>query len=157
MSVHSLALWLQNHGIGLALRKSDPLVGVVLQNVHILGLVALLAAVLLLDLRLLGLGLTNRPAPDLARRLRPVFWLGAAAVSASGLLMFVSDAVRYSGNEALQVKLVLLAAALAFQLLVVGRAGASFAPRSLPAGAVAVLSLFLWVSVGLAGRAIGFV
>ncbi|HMA50797.1 MAG TPA: DUF6644 family protein [Magnetospirillaceae bacterium] len=156
MSVHSLALWLQNHGVGLFLRKSDPLVGVVLQNFHILGLVALLAAVLLIDLRLLGLGLTSRSAPDLARRLRPVFWLGAVTVGTSGLLMLVSDAVRYSNNDALLVKLALLPWALAFQLGV-ERIGIQLRPRSLPAAGTALLSLLLWVSVGLAGRAIGFV
>ena len=151
MTVHSLALWLQNHGIGLALRKSDPVVGVVLQNFHILGLVALLAAVLLIDLRLLGLGLTSRPAPELARRLRPVFWLGAATVAGSGVLMLLSDAVRYSNNDALQVKLALLPLALAFQLIAVGWVGTRLRPRSLPAAGTALLSLLLWVSVGLAG------
>ena len=156
MNFHPIAVWLQNHGIGLFLRKSDPLFGVVLQNFHILGLVTLLAAVLLIDLRLLGLGLVNRPAPELARRLRPLFWLGAATVAASGVLMFVSDAVRYSGNDALLVKLALLPVALAFQLAVVGGAGTQARPRSLAAIAASAGSLFLWVSVGLAGRAIGF-
>lgn len=155
MNFQPVALWLQNHGIGLILRKADPLVGVILQNFHILGLVALLAAVILVDLRLFGLGLVSRPAPQLVRALRPLFWGGAALVAGSGLLMFASDAVRYSGNEALQVKLGLLAAALLYQLLVIGRAE-RLRPRSAPAGAAAAASLVLWFSVGLAGRAIGF-
>jgi len=75
---------------------------------------------------------------------------------ASGVLLFVSEALKCYGSSAFRVKMVLLVAALVFHATVfrsVSRAEASSPVWRRIAGAGA---LALWFGVGLAGRGIAF-
>ncbi len=76
---------------------------------------------------------------------------------ATGMLLFTSEALKCYGNESFRAKMVLLFFALAFRFTVyrrVLRAENGLLPRW--AKVIAGISLVLWFSVGLAGRAIGF-
>jgi hypothetical protein len=94
-------------------------------------------------------------AADLALRLAPWTTGGLLTVLITGPVLFGSDLTRYVNNPAFVLKMALLAAALAahFTLhrITVG-AGAAFKPARQKLAAV--LSLILWSSVVLAGRAI---
>jgi hypothetical protein len=146
---------LQSSPVGHLINGSDHLVGAAVQVVHIGGIVALLTAVLLVALRLLGLGLKQQSLAEVEKLARPFLWGGLAATVVSGTLFFISTAVIYATKEALQIKIVLLVLALLLQFGLIKRLVAHPASKALSTGA-AVASLVLWFSVGLAGRAIGF-
>ena len=68
----------------------------------------------------------------------------------TGFLLFTSEAVKCYGNDSFRAKMVLLFTALLFRFALYPKLTQSWG--KLAAG----LSLVLWFSVGLAGRAIGF-
>jgi hypothetical protein len=127
----------------------------VIQSVHIIGLALLVGTICLVDLRLLGLGMRNQPVRDLASRVAPWTSAGLLTVLITGPVLFGADLSRYLKNPAFVVKMGLLAVALAghFTLhrIVVRDAGTLQPARQKLA---AILSLILWSSVILAGRAI---
>ena len=129
------------------------------QSFHLMGLTILLATVLLLDLRLVGLGRKDYGLSWLARQLKP-WTLGAfTVVFASGLLMFLATPGKYLGSRPFRLKMVLLCLALLFHFGVLRRfAAADSGARPRPVDLlVACLSLTLWFGVGWAGRAIAFI
>ena len=125
-----------------------------IEAVHLLALALLGGAILMLDLRLLGVGLTSQPASSVERETRP--WLvGALAMMViTGSLLGVSEALKLYDKRAFWVKMVALACALVFTFAVktpLVRHGPAWAGRPL-----AVLSIALWLTVAIAGRWIGF-
>ena len=123
-----------------------------------MGLAVLGGALLLVDLRLLGVGMRGVPVATLARSARP--WLrGSLALTVgSGVLLFLSEALKCYENPAFWLKLVLLIAALLFAGLVRGRFTDDTGTVPLRSGArlAGATSLTLWVGVAVAGRGIGF-
>jgi hypothetical protein len=107
----------------------------VIQSVHLIGLTMLVGTIAIRDMQLLGFGLRRRV------EMAPWMWAGLIVVVITGPLMFWSDMPRYLANPAFLVKMPLLLLALLTQL---------GPPRKI----TAVLSLALWSSVILAGRAI---
>ena len=146
---------LEASALGTAIRDSAWLFPVI-EAVHLLGLALLGGAVLVVDLRLLGVGLVQRPVAYVARQLTP-WLLGAITVMvASGVPLFLSEAVKCFHSEAFRLKMVALALALAFTFGVRNPLAKS---QPLPARwnrAVALCSLALWLTVAAAGRWIGF-
>ena len=106
---------------------------------------------------MLGLGLTGQPVSRLARRARP--WLVASVLLmvATGIPLFLSEAIKAYCNTSFRVKMTTLPVALAFTLgvreRVAGDVGLDPGPRCKVIGAV---SLALWITVAAAGRWIGF-
>lgn len=129
------------------------------QSFHLLGLTMLLATVVALDFRLLGIGLRDYPLSGLARQLKP--WTGGALalVLSSGLLIFLATPGKYLDSNPFRVKIALLCSALLFHFGVLRRftASDSLARPRLVNIVVACLSLTLWFGVGWAGRAIAFI
>ena len=124
---------------------------------HILSIGTLVGAILVMDLRLLGVGRDVAAAP-LLRLLRRVIGVAFALAVLSGLALFSIRASEYAANPAFRAKLALLALAglnfAAFHVLARGTDPSAPPPA---ARAMAVLSIGLWVSVLVAGRFIGFV
>ena len=147
---------LEQTALGGVIRESTWLFPVV-ESVHLLGLATLGGAVLVLDLRLLGFGLRGKSAAYVLEQSRP-FLLGAIAVMfATGVPLFLSEAVKCYWSDAFWVKMGALSLALLFTFGVRNRLVRS-RPR-LDAGlarAIAGVSLTLWLTVAVAGRWIGF-
>jgi hypothetical protein len=131
----------------------------VVQSFHLMGLTILLATVLLLDLRLVGLGMNDYGLSWLARQLKP-WTLGAfAVVISSGLLMFLATPRKYLDSHPFRLKMALLCLALLFHFGVLRTfTAADSEARSRRVDVlVACFSLTLWFGVGWAGRAIAFI
>jgi len=126
-----------------------------IQSVHIIGLTILVGTICLLDFRLLGIGARGQSVGDLASTLAPWTSGGLLTVLITGPLLFGSDLSRYLSNPAFILKMLLLALALAGHFTLhrsVVRNEAMFRPGRQKL--VAALSLILWSSVVLSGRAI---
>src|SRR5215467_7129286 len=116
----------------------------VIQSVHLIGLTILVGTIAIVDLHVLGFGIRRR---SISTDLKSWTWAGLITMSITGPLLFWSDWQRYVHNPAFLAKMVLLAIALLTHFTV--------RRKPTPRGRLAaVLSLLLWISVVLAGRAI---
>ena len=148
--------WCEATWLGNTIRMSLWLFPVI-EAVHLLGLCLLGGAIILVDLRLLGLGLRRYPIPQIARDAAP--WLAASVVImlSTGVALFLSESVKCYYNQAFWVKITTLPIALAFTYGVRQRVARRAADDpTATTRAVAAISLVLWFTVAAAGRWIGF-
>jgi hypothetical protein len=156
MSLLPFFEWCESSGIGSAIRDSLWLFPVI-ESVHLLALALIGGAVLVVDLRLLGLGLRQQPVARLARDVQPWLAGGLVVMVASGLLLFLSEAIKCYHNAAFWTKMAFLLPALIFTFTVRRKVAAGENHvRPLWRKLVAVTSLTMWSVVGAAGRWIGF-
>lgn len=125
-----------------------------LEVVHIIGIALLFGSLMVLDLRLTGLG-RALPLEALARLALPVSLGGFLLAAASGLVMFAADAAGLLTHPAFQLKFLLICAAGLNAALFHARGGLRKADGT--AFTQAVLSLALWMGVIACGRAIAYV
>jgi len=148
--------WFEASALGDAVRTSLWLFPV-LEAIHLLGLCLLGGAVLLLDLRMLGLGLTSQRIATLAREARPWLVAGIGVMLLTGIPLFLSEAIKCYYNQSFWVKILTLPVALAFTFTVRQRmATDERLDTSMRSRALALVSLGLWFTVAAAGRWIGF-
>jgi hypothetical protein len=154
--------WLQTTSIGTAIRESVWQFAVI-ESVHILALVGVVAGAAVLDLRLLGIVATDRPVRQVANQMIPLMILAFAVNAATGVLMFWSDPLRFYRSILFWVKLALLALAglnaLVFHFTLYRRLDQWDKVGSRPPTAVritAATSLTLWVLIVFAGRGIAY-
>lgn len=107
-----LLAWLEGSTLGHAMRGSGVWTYAVVNLAHILGVAALFGAVLVLDLRLLGVW-RNVPLTSLTGPLVPVAAAGFSCAAVSGVCLIVTNATEYAGNPFLLVKFPAIAVALA--------------------------------------------
>ena len=112
----------------------------------------LVGTIVLVDLRLLDIGMRRHAAGELASDLAPWTLGGLLTVLVTGPVMFGSDLARYLHNPAFILKMGLFAVALGAHFTLhraLVRDGSGLRQKL-----SAALSLILWSSVVLAGRAI---
>lgn len=148
--------WCEESGIGRAVRESVWAFAVI-ESTHLLALVILGGSVLLVDLRILNLGLRQRSVGELARETRPFARIGLVVLILSGLALFASEAVKCYYSVPFWVKMYALAAAIVFTFTVHNRVALSADDRSSGGRTmIALVSLALWFTVAASGRWIGF-
>ena len=154
MDLLPLFQWFEATAAGTVVRESLWMFPVI-QCVHLLALAMLGGAVLVVDLRLLGLGLSGQPVAELARKMHPWLVGSLAAMIASGIPMFLSEALKcyYSPPFWYKMGLLLVAAIFAFT---VRRRVLAVSGNPLVCRLTAVVSLALWFGVGFSGRWIAF-
>jgi hypothetical protein len=157
MSLLPFFTWCEKSAIGEAIRNSQWLFPVI-ESVHLLALVLIAGAVLVVDMRLLGLGLRRQPVAQLARDAQPWLIGGLMVMLPTGILLFLAEAIKCYYSPAFAVKMTSLLLALIFTFTVrrkVAMADERPATR-LWSRLVAVVSVALWSGVGIGGRWIGF-
>ncbi len=129
----------------------------IIENFHLFALTVLLGSLVVVVLRQFGLVYRSQPISEVASALRPWNRWSLVIMLTSGLLLFLSEAMKCYGNTSFRIKMLFLFFALLFQFTIYNRTvrGES---ASAPIGGktAAVVALCLWFGVGLAGRAIGF-
>lgn len=162
MSVLDFAKWLQDTGWATYLRMSAYLYPSVLAS-HLTGIALFAGAILVTDLRLLGVVLRNQPVSDVVDHLRWFKRVGFLITATCGVLLASSKAEEYYYNVFFRAKLslfVLVAVhAMVFRGSVYSNAAALDAAKRIPGRAklAAALSLLLWISIACMGRGIGYV
>ncbi|HEX6979887.1 MAG TPA: hypothetical protein VF342_11370 [Alphaproteobacteria bacterium] len=126
---------------------------------HLLGLALLVGSMVLLDLRLVGIGRTV-PLAAFSRFLTPAAIAGLLLMLGSGFALFAADAGPLIGNEILQIKFVFIAIgianALAFRWLWARKLASWDQHVPVPGRIQAVLSLVVWLGAASAGRLIAY-
>ncbi|WP_047537156.1 DUF6644 family protein [Methylotenera versatilis] len=156
MSTESLFKELQNSSLSQSIGQLDSITGAFAQLFHIAGFLLILTAVLLVNLRLIGLGLNKQTIPNLAKATKPLVIYGLVLLLFSGLFTFLPSATLYYPNPAFWLKIYLFVFALIIQFTLYRKVTSVEAPNRILAGLTAVLSITLWFGVAFAGRAIGF-
>ena len=149
--------WAEATTVGEVIRDSSWAFAVI-ESFHLLALSVIGGAVLIVDLRLLGLGLRTEPIADVARDARP--WLVGSLIVmlVTGVGLFLSEPMKCYASTAFAVKMTCLALALLFTFTVRMKVTLADEGRVRPAWLklVALVSLALWFGVGASGRWIGF-
>jgi hypothetical protein len=157
----SICQWIDSTRFNAILRQSNwafPALDVI----HTLGIILVAGTIMLVDLRLLGLGLRSVPVVELVARIVPATLAGFALMLVTGGLLFASEAVKMYHSPAFRIKLVLLALAGLNALIfhrTIYRDVANWDPGSIaPARArlAGLLSLVFWMAIIAAGRAIAY-
>lgn len=160
MFLLSICQWVDCTRLNAAIRQSTWAFPA-LDTIHTLGIVLVAGAIMLVDLRLLRLGLRSVPITQLVARIVPATLWGFGLMLLSGGLLFSSEAVRMYHSPAFRIKVVLLALAglnaLIFHRTVYRDAG-NWDPASVPVRArlAGLLSLVFWIAIIAAGRAIAY-
>ena len=161
MSLIEFSQALYDSQLGTGLRESVYAFPIV-EGLHLIGLTLSVGLILFVDLRLLGVFLTEVPAGEVMRPLRPWLLGGFAATIATGVLLFMAAASK-----------VILLSVFVYKLLFIALAGLNagwfeykwgrrveeWGSRSiLPKGvrAAGFTSLLLWSLVVIAGRLIPY-
>jgi hypothetical protein len=149
--------WCYSTPIGEGIRNSTWLFPVI-EAFHLLGLGLTAGAVLVVDLRLLGVGLRKQPVAQLWAGTQPWLLGSVTLMFASGIPLFLSESIKCLYSFAFWVKMISLLLALLFTFTVrrrVAQAGPTF-DGPLSGRTAALISLVLWFGVAWGGRWIGF-
>lgn len=155
--------WLEGSALSVFLRGLNIWAYGLINLVHILGISTLFGAVLLLDLKLMGVW-RSIPLQSVIRPTVPLAAIGFILAAMSGSLMFSFNTTNYHGNPFLYVKLpvivvALLNVAITQRLAAWQRAKAGTAAEAGDKRVLAVcgaLSLLTWTTVVACGRMIGY-
>ena len=133
------------------------------QSIHIIALSVLFATMLMISLRLLGVGSAGRSVSQLANSSLPWMWRALLVLLLTGLLQTVIEPVRQFITPIFWIKM-LLVAVLAlmtrwFSRTVRANASVWDSPTTRPAQArvFAIASIIGWSTVIVFGRFIGYV
>ena len=127
-------------------------------TVHTLGMMVLVGAITMIDVRLLGFG-GGIPLDAMGPLFR-VTWIGLAVNAVTGSMLFVADATKRAGSPTFYTKLVLIALGV-WTLVLIRREifGAGRPPDAVSdtARRLAIASILLWSAAVTAGRLLAYV
>jgi len=127
------------------------------ETFHIMALGMLIGTLVIIDLRLLGLGMQRQTAAQLASYLGKWTLAGVVLMVITGVPLFMSEAVHLSKSSPFLYKMIFLSCAVTLHFTLHKRAIAASTDRVSGLGRLAAsLSLTCWLAVALAGRAIAF-
>lgn len=154
--------WLESSALGAFMRDTGPWTYPVVNVIHVVGVATLFGAVLVLDLRLLGVG-RGAPLAATTTIAAPVAMAGFALAAASGVCLLAANALEYQGNPVLLVKFSAiglgLANAVALRLTAAWQAHKTrelSRPEARRLALIGAVSLASWLTAVVAGRTIGY-
>lgn len=134
-----------------------------IETAHVIAIVTVIGAILVMDLRLLGVTSRNRTVSAVEKDTVPLSLLAFVLAVITGVLLFISKATTYMANPYFLWKMGLLVLAginmLVFHRIISkGRERWGAAGMSTPTAAkvAGLLSLAFWIIIPFCGRVIGF-
>jgi len=161
MSIYHFCVWLQHTSVGVSVSESLWLFPLI-ETIHIWGIILLVGTTGVLDLRLLGLILTNQRVSEIHHRLLKWTWTGFTVMFVTGSFMFASEATKMYENGAFRFKMLLIVLAglnaLVFERVTFRNVSSWDDSAKTPglARLAACVSLLAWVGVIAAGRWIAY-
>ncbi len=149
--------WCDETFIAVAVRKSV-IAFPTIETFHLLALTLLFGSIAIQNLRLFGLLLKEQPVSRVEKIFAPWTFGALVVMLSSGLLLFLSEAMKCYGSDPFWIKMGILFLTLVFHFTIYRKVVRSqdYHPALLKARLAAGVSFALWISVGLAGRAIAF-
>lgn len=148
--------WMQDLTISGILRNS-PWLGPGINVIHLLALVVFAGALLVVDLRLLGTGLTRQPLGPLVRASQPWLIGGFIALAITGGLQLISTGTKQYYSSFFWAKMDILFLALIFTFTLRRWVAEADEARVGPVWGkvVGAVSITLWTTVTIGARLIG--
>jgi|SRR5215472_533861 hypothetical protein len=159
MAFHYVRLffqWCDGTALGAWVRGSTwqfPMI----ETIHILSLAMLYGCIAVISLRLMGLLMKGWTVRNITREVTPYLNWSLGIILVTGTMLWLSEAMKTIDNIAFWTKVVLLFSAIIFHFAVVRRVTRADQVSRGTGFFVGALSLFLWLGIGCAGRAIAFV
>jgi hypothetical protein len=141
---------------GIGIYKSSIYLGPGINLVHLVAMCTFMGALLLVDLRLLGAGLTSQPVRQVARSAQPWLIGGLIVLTITGIPAVMTVALEEYANPVFWFKMYVLLAAVIFTFTVRRRVTSADESRVPPVWrkVVGLVSIVLWMSVAAGGRLI---
>jgi hypothetical protein len=161
-SLDSFCTWLAATPLSQTIQSVEWIIPAV-QTVHILCVAAVMTAVLMMDLRLIGVGARDQGVAAVARRFLPFIWWPLPILLATGITLIIAEPARALENPVFLLKMGLLLAAAGITLAcqIPLQRNAAFwelsVERRRAARVIASVSLPLWVAIIFAGRWIAYI
>ena len=124
------------------------------QAIHLVFLALFAGGVVIVDLRLLGVGMRSQPVSQVARDARPWMIAGFVGLVLTGLPQLMQNASREYYSEFFWYKMYLIAFGLIF-MVTIRRRMTQAAESSPAAKVVALVSMTVWTGVTINARLIG--
>lgn len=154
------ALWISETKLSLFIQTNFWIIPT-LQTIHILAIAATFSAVLMTNLRILGLAAKSRTIPQVVNRYYPWVWWGLLVLLCSGTFLTIGEPIRELMNGAFWIKMILVACAaliaLRFYRSTRNAVGSTGDVASGGAKFGAVLITLLWMVIMVLGRWIAYV
>ena len=148
--------WADSSWIGVTIRSAR-LYFPIIETFHLLALTLLLGAIFMLNLRLCGLVLKNLPIRQVSRDLSPWLFWSLVTILSTGYVLFASEAMKCYSSGPFQAKMLFLFAAIAYHFTIHRKlTNTDREPKRVWGIAAGLVSVVLWLGVGLAGRGIAF-
>jgi hypothetical protein len=160
MSLHDLLTWVQNTGWATGIKESSLLFPII-EGSHIMALSFSVGMIMILDMRLLRISFRSETVSSIMEQLMPWTLTGFAIEMLTGVLLFLTQAVKAYGNPFFRIKMILLVLAginaLYYQFRYYPRM-AEWDRTSTPVGVrvIAVLSMAFWAGVIACGRTMAY-
>jgi hypothetical protein len=161
MWLQDFSTWLAATPASLFIQATDAIIPAV-QTIHILCIAVVISAVLLVHLHTLGIAMRSQSSAALAKRFFPWLWWALALLLLSGTILITAEPGRSLSNWVFQLKMLLVIAAVVLTFLFQQplRKDPDYwqksAARRTNAGAIAIVSLCVWVGIVFAGRWIAY-
>jgi len=153
--------WVNEFPTSIAIRES--LYGYpTILTTHVIGMCLFMGLIVMMDLRLAGIGNTKTPFSEIQRRTFPWQVAGMTVSSVTGFLLFYGQPMRFYSNVFFWIKAVMMVLAglnaLVFHYTAYGSVSKWDTKAATPFGArlAGVVSLALWAGVVLSGRLIAY-
>jgi len=129
----------------------------IIESIHLVAFAILGGSTLIIDLTLLGLGPIKQLSSIIEDNIRPCIMLSVSILIFSGTLLFLSEATKLYTSTLFWLKMSSLIVALLFTLFIRNpTAQKNDQTKKLKNKLIALISLFLWLSIAILGRGIGF-
>ena len=152
--VMPLMRWWGETPVATAIKQYTVLIALT-QTIHLLGLTMFAGTLLILNLRLMGIGFVRVPIPRMASALTPWTIAGLVVLLTSGVFILSSETEKCYEASFFWIKMGLLLTGLSFQFTVYRRALRNASPAGFRTRAIATASFVLWIGVALSGKMIG--
>jgi uncharacterized protein DUF6644 len=151
------AQWSEATALGTAIRNSQYAFPII-EFFHLAALAVIGGAVLVVDMRLLGLGLQKTSVAELARDAQPWMIGSLIVMLVTGISLYTSEATKCYGSAAFWIKMISLMLAIVFTFTVRRKITLDDEQHVLPrtSKSVGLVSVGLWFAVAWGGRWIGF-
>jgi hypothetical protein len=148
--------WFATLAFSVAFRESTWMFAVI-EATHLLALATFAGAVLMVDLRLLGSGLKDRPVAQVARDAQPWLIGSMLGLLVTGVPMIMGNGEKYYFSEYFWQKMVVLVVAFLYMVTIRRSVVRAEEGRTAPIWrkAVGLGSIALWLFVAVWGRFIG--
>jgi hypothetical protein len=129
----------------------------VIETFHLLALAVLLGSVLIVNLRVFGLGSRYLSAAQMARQLQPWMLASIGVLIATGIPMAFSEPIKCFESISFPIKMGLMVVGIVVQLTIQRKWVMAEGATRRKAHFAAILSIMVWTAVGAAGKGIPYV